>query len=98
VSCAIADPTRSNGFIYATDAASTGTFSVYRSTSLSGGTLVTSRTFEDVSMIQATSDGSIFVLGVTSGVRTLYVVKGGSTTLIDQAESAEVRPDGAQAV
>ncbi len=98
VSCAIADPTASGKFIYASDAASLGNFSVYRSTSLSGGTLLVNRTFEDVNMIQATSDGSLFLLAVSSGVRGLYIVHSGIATLVDQAESAEIRSDGSQAV
>jgi hypothetical protein len=98
VTCAIADPTQTGKFIYASDAGSTGSFTVYRSSSLSGGTALVSRTFEDVSMIQATSDGSVFLLAVSSGVRGLYAVRGGVATLVDQAESAEVRSDGSQAV
>lgn len=98
VTCAIADPTQTGKFIYASDASSMGNFSIYRSTSLSGGTLLLNRTFEDVSMIQATSDGSVFILAVSSGVRGLYVVRSGAATLIDQAESAEIQSNGSQAV
>lgn len=98
ISCPVADPTRSHGFIYASDPDAIGSYGIYRGTSLDSGTLLTSKKFEDVSMIQATSDGSVFILGVVSGVRGLYVVRSGTATIIDTAEAAMARPDGASAV
>jgi len=94
--CVIADPNHTGQMIYAVSPSGSTEVGLYEGASINPATSTQLQpaTYDDISMLQATSSGAIFFIGTVSGTSYLYELANGAVTEISQADTAASTIDG----
>lgn len=93
---AIADPALPGGLIYAAQV--DGQYGIYRGTSFdpAASQTLAPPTFDYVTALQATADGSVAAVATSGGVTSAYSIEYGAAFAIDAADDLAMRADGSQ--